>query len=77
MHRDLYEETNMDPQSAVMAHKVLGCDMSYPIHYDVFSLGCEAYEDAVKELNGALTKASIPQDKFPQIIEGKSVNFNI
>lgn len=75
--RSVMKKQHMDPQAAVKAHKVLGCDISYPIHYDVFCLGCEGYGEAINDLNEALKQESIPQSQFPKVVEGESLRCNI
>jgi L-ascorbate metabolism protein UlaG (beta-lactamase superfamily) len=47
---EIMKNQHMGPSDAVRAQKVMGIAWMIPIHFDVFALGAEAYEEAKLEL---------------------------
>jgi L-ascorbate metabolism protein UlaG (beta-lactamase superfamily) len=67
---------HMNPDDAVLAHKVLGATQSVGIHFGTFSEHPEQTIDAhVKDLGLALEKHSVPETEFwiPKFGEGRCV----
>ncbi len=55
---------HMGPADAVQAHLDLGARMSVAVHFQVFQLGTDGFDDAVNELAAALKERDLPPDSF-------------
>jgi L-ascorbate metabolism protein UlaG (beta-lactamase superfamily) len=63
---------HMRPREAVQAHVDLGAQVSIAAHFQVFQLGPDRFDDAVKELAPTLEKRNLNPDDFLALNPGQS-----
>ena len=63
---------HMRPREAVQAHVDLGAQVSIAAHFQVFQLGPDRFDDAVKELASTLEKRNLNPDDFLALNPGQS-----
>lgn len=64
---------HMGPAEAVVAHKDLNPEVSIAGHYQVFQLGLDGFDDAVRTLAETLKEHSLPSDSFITLEPGRSL----
>ena len=69
----LLKYVHQDPFDAAQAHIDLGSTISFPMHYDTFSLAAEGYQETIDEFEQALKKTSLTEEKFKKLHVGQSV----
>jgi len=62
--REHYPSVHMEPLEAVQAHVDLGAHLSIAAHFQVFQLGSDGFDDAVKGLASALKDRHLKPDEF-------------
>ena len=62
--REHYPSVHMEPLEAVQAHVDLGAHLSIAAHCQVFQLGSDGFDDAVKGLASALKDRHLRPDEF-------------
>jgi len=67
------QDHHMNPDEAVRAHKDLGARTSLGMHYGVFRLTDEAFDDPVRELARARADQGVPADAFRVLDVGESL----
>jgi L-ascorbate metabolism protein UlaG (beta-lactamase superfamily) len=65
---------HMGPEEAVMAHLDLNPQVSIAAHFQVFRLGMEGFDDAVKALTSALKEYNLEPDAFVAPVPGRAIN---
>jgi L-ascorbate metabolism protein UlaG (beta-lactamase superfamily) len=63
---------HMGPAEAVQAHLDLGAQVSIAAHFQVFQLGPDGFDEAVKELASTLEKRNLNPDDFLALNPGQS-----
>ncbi len=59
-----YSSVHMGPADAVQAHLDLGAPVSIAAHFQVFQLGADGFDDAVKELASTLQERDLKPETF-------------
>jgi L-ascorbate metabolism protein UlaG (beta-lactamase superfamily) len=68
-----YTTIHTGPADAVQAHLDLGAQMSIAGHFQVFQLGTDGFDDAVKELASTLKERHLQPDAFIAPIPGQAI----
>jgi L-ascorbate metabolism protein UlaG (beta-lactamase superfamily) len=64
---------HMGPAEAVQAHLDLGVPFSMATHFQVFQLGADGFEDAVRDLSAALRTEGLSHTVFTAPLPGRAV----
>ncbi|MEY4615250.1 MAG: hypothetical protein RJB66_210 [Pseudomonadota bacterium] len=62
--RSFMKDQHMNPEDAVKAHLDLNCKKSFAIHFEVFQLTDEGFDEPRKALREELQKANLSADAF-------------
>ena len=68
-----YPEIHMTPAEAVQAHLDLRTWLSIAVHFQVFQLGVDGFDDALHELRSALVERVLKPEAFIAPLPGQSV----
>ncbi|MDP1992725.1 MAG: MBL fold metallo-hydrolase [Syntrophales bacterium] len=68
-----YSSVHMGPTEAVQAHLDLDAQVSIAAHYQVFQLGADGFNDALKELGSTLRERDLKSDAFLTPIPGQAI----
>jgi L-ascorbate metabolism protein UlaG (beta-lactamase superfamily) len=63
-HPSLFSIVHMGPAEAIQAHADLGARLSIAAHFQVFQLGWDGFDDAVKELTANMKKRTFAPGDF-------------
>ncbi len=63
---------HMSPADAAEAHRLLGAERSRAIHFGTFPLGDDGQDEAVRELDRALSETGMSRDRFRAPQPGKA-----
>ncbi len=64
---------HMGPAEALQAHLDLGVPISIAAHYQVFQLGGDGFDDAVRDLAAALQEQGLPPEAFVTPLPGRAI----
>lgn len=64
--------SHIAPFEAVEIYKDINAEYAMPMHFSTFQLSDEGHDQPVKDLNAALDKAGISQEKFKALQPGQS-----
>lgn len=71
--QERYSSVHMGPAEAIQAHLDLGPQVSIAAHFQVFQLGADGYDDAVKELASTLQERDLKPETFVTPIPGQAI----
>ena len=69
-----YSSVHMGPADAVQAHLDLDAQVSIAAHYQVFQLGADGFDDAVKELASTLQERDLKPEAFLTPVPGRTID---
>jgi N-acyl-phosphatidylethanolamine-hydrolysing phospholipase D len=74
-NREILRRVHVNPEEAVLIHKILAPKKSIPMHYGTFKLSTEGYSAPLRDLESAMRKWNVSADEFAPIAFGQSVVF--
>lgn len=74
-NREILRRVHVNPEEAVLVHKILAPKKSIPMHYGTFKLSTEGYSAPLRDLSIAMKKWNVSSDEFVPIAFGQSVAF--
>jgi L-ascorbate metabolism protein UlaG (beta-lactamase superfamily) len=69
-----YPNNHMGPVEAVQAHRNLGAEKSVAAHFQVFQLGTDGFEDAVRDLAAVLKEGNTDPGIFAAPVFGQAMD---
>lgn len=69
------QHAHINPEEAVLIHKILNARFSLGVHFNTFSLGDESYNQPLVDLNQSLLKHGIGSEEFFTLLPGQVWQF--